>query len=93
MARSFNAQQCLIRCLCVVLALVCAFSLVIPHLHECEGVQCQVCELCSVYENLWFPAALVVTLLIIVPLHKDLKEKEDITADLSLVQLKVKLSD
>lgn len=83
----------LIGCLCVFLALVCAFCLLLPHLHEHDGLQCPVCALLSIMEGLPTPAVVlalfapILTILIllwIVPYSWKV---------CSLVQLKVKLSN
>ena len=79
--------------LCVFLVLVCAFSLILPHIHECEGAQCDFCELLRT-QRLLIPrvstvfavVAIVVALLGIV-----LEMVQGYGG--SLVSLKVKLSD
>ena len=93
MARDFQKQQHCIRCLCVILALVCAFSFLLPHIHTCDGTQCAVCALLSIREHLWFPT-LISTAIVTVAVHL-LKLVIDCKSysDDSLVELKVKLSN
>ena len=93
MARYAKLQRILIGCISVILALVCAFCLFIPHLHACEGVQCQICAVLSLYEMLWLPILTVAALLETVYLQKDLSHSNGMDTGCSLVQLKVKLSD
>ena len=93
MARDFQKQHDCIRCLCVILALVCAVSFLLPHIHACEGKQCAVCALLSIREHLWFPTltstAIVTAAVHLLKLVIDCKS----CSDDSLVELKVKLSN
>ena len=92
MAHMTKDRQQYICWLCVVLALVCAFSLLIPHLHECDGVQCSVCTLVSVLK-LWIPPATGL-LLISITILNACRDCTPMGCECcSLVQLKVKLSD
>lgn len=78
--------------LCVVLALVCAFCLLLPHLHQCEGMECPVCALVSALK-LWIPVAAGVFLLSVTVLYTCRECMAAGFESCSLVQLKVKLSD
>ena len=91
--KKFTKRHSVIYGLCVFLALVCIFCLLIPHPHECEGVQCQVCALYSACEVLWLPVAICVIYLLIQVLFCNQQQGEQINTDFSLVLLKVKLSD
>ena len=91
--KNHTKSRQLIGCLCVFLALVCAFCLLLPHLHEHNGLQCPVCALLSIMEGLSAPAVVLalfapfLTILIflwIVPYSQKVS---------SLVRLKVKLSN
>ena len=93
MVRCSKMQQIFVCCLCVILALVCAFSFLLPHIHACEGKQCAVCALLSIREHLWF-SILISTAIVTVAVHL-LKLVIDCKSysDDSLVELKVKLSN
>ena len=93
MNKSTKRPQTFFCVLCLVLSLVCAFCLLLPHFHECEGTHCSVCVLISTQKHL-LPLAkalfdLILTAVLlsgvifaIIQLHPS-----------SLVQLKVKLLD
>ena len=93
MVRCSKMQQIFVCCLCVILALVCAFSFLLPHIHACEGKQCAVCALLSIREHLWF-SILISTAIVTAAVHL-LKLVIDCKSysDDSLVELKVKLSN
>ena len=93
MARFSRGRRIFIHGLCVVLVLVCTFCLLIPHLHECDGIQCQVCALFSLYEMLWLPAAVVAVLFFTAYLRNRSAHKSSECTVFSLVGQKVKLSD
>lgn len=92
MTRIGKEGRAFICCLCVVLAFVCAFCMLLPHLHECEGVECSVCALCSALKLLILTVAGVLLVTVTV-LHTCRECKPVGFESCSLVQLKVKLSD
>ena len=93
MARDFQKQQHCIRCLCVILALVCAFSFLLPHIHTCDGTQCAVCALLADREPLWLPSiALITTVTVILYARETVADTKNCDQN-SLVRLKVKLSN
>ena len=93
MTRFSRDSRFFLRCLGVILALVCAFCLFLPHFHECEGMHCTACALFSGLEYLWLPTAMG-SVLLVCPMVLGTSPVEVIRClDLSLVQLKVKLSD
>ena len=89
----FTTSRQLFGCLCVFLALVCAFCLLLPHLHQHDGLQCPVCALLSIMEGFSAPAVVlalfapILTVLILLWIEPYLWE------GCSLVRLKVKLSN
>ena len=91
--RNFIKRRSAIYALCVFLAIVCIFSLFIPHLHECEGAQCQMCALLSAREMLWIPVLLCTTHLFVQLIFFDQCQRTQRISEPSLVLLKVKLSD
>ena len=93
MARDFQKQHHCIRCLCVILALVCAVSFLLPHIHACEGKQCAVCALLADREPLWLPSiALITTVTVILYARETVADTKNCDQN-SLVRLKVKLSN
>lgn len=93
MARDFQKQHHCIRCLCVILALVCAVSFLLPHIHTCEGTQCAVCALLADREPLWLPSiALITTVTVILYARETVADTKNCDQN-SLVRLKVKLSN
>ena len=93
MARYSKMQRMFVCCLCVILALVCAVSFLLPHIHACEGKQCAVCALLSIREHLWFPT-LISTAIVTAAVHlRKLVIDCKSYSDDSLVELKVKLSN
>ena len=93
MARDFQKQHHRIRCLCVILALVCAVSFLLPHIHACDGKQCAVCALLADREQLWLPSiVLITTVTVIVCARETVADTKNCDQN-SLVRLKVKLSN
>ena len=93
MARCSKMQQIFVCCLCVILALVCVFSFLLPHIHACEGKQCAVCALLSIREHLWFSIFISIAIVTVaVHLLKLVIDCKSYSDD-SLVELKVKLSN
>lgn len=93
MTRLSKGQQVLLCLLCGILALVCAFCLLLPHHHQCEGVQCQICALLGAYEMLWLPTTTGIVVVCVVRLLIKPDREIDTFGAISLVRLKVKLSD
>lgn len=92
MKKHAEARQ-LIGCLCVFLALVCAFCLLLPHLHEHDSLQCPVCALLSIMEGLPAPALVLALFAPILTVLILLWVESHIWDCYSLVRLKVKLSN
>ena len=93
MVRCSKMQQMFVCCLCIILALVCAFSFLLPHIHACDSKQCAVCALLADREWLWFPSiVLITTVMCILYLCKTIAASK-ICDQNSLVRLKVKLSN
>ena len=111
MARFTTSRPAFIRCLCAILALVCAFCLFWPHLHACHDTECStgilllshlhachdtecpVYILCSVLKHLWIPTTIISALFPVAILSGNPDYEARGGFSLSLVQLKVKLSD
>ena len=93
MARYSTMQRMFVCWICVILALVCAVSFLLLHIHACEGKHCAVCALLSIREHLWF-SILISTAIVTAAVHL-LKLVIDYKSysDDSLVELKVKLSN
>ena len=93
MVRCSKMQQIFVCCLCVILALVCAFSFLLPHIHTCDGTQCAVCALLADREPLWLPSiALITTVTVILYARETVADTKNCDQN-SLVRLKVKLSN
>lgn len=91
--KKFTTSRQLISCLCVFLALVCAFFLLLPHLHEHDGLQCPVCAILSIMEGLSAPAVVLALFMPILMVLILLWIKPYLWEGCSLVRLKVKLSN
>lgn len=93
MAENTKRKGTAVRCLCVILALVCAFFLIVLRFHSCEQCDCLLCALQSSYEGLWQSDAVAATFLSVILLTA-FRAFEPQSTDIStLVELKVKLSD
>ena len=89
----FTTSRRLFGCLCVFLALVYAFCLLLPHLHEHDGLQCPVCALLSIMEGLSAPAVVLALFAPILTILILLWSEPYLWEGCSLVRLKVKLSN
>lgn len=93
MARYSKMQRMFVCWICVILALVCAFSFLLPHIHTCDGMQCAVCALLADREPLWLPSiALITTVTVILHARETVADTKNCDQN-SLVRLKVKLSN
>ena len=79
--------------ICVILALVCAFSFLLPHIHTCDGTQCAVCALRADREQLWLPSIVLITAVTVIVYARETIAATKICNQNSLVRLKVKLSN
>jgi len=93
MARYSKMQRMFVCCLCVILALVCAVSFLLPHIHTCDGTQCAVCALLADREQLWFPSIILITTVTVIWYSYETVADAKICDQNSLVRLKVKLSN
>ena len=93
MVRCSKMQQIFVCCLCVILALVCAFSFLLPHIHACDGKQCAVCALLADREQLWLPSIVLITTVTVILYSCETVADAKICNQNSLVRLKVKLSN
>ena len=93
MVRCSKMQQMFVCCLCIILALVCAFSFLLPHIHACDGKQCAVCALLADREWLWFPSIVLITTVMFILYSCKTIAASKICDQNSLVRLKVKLSN
>ena len=93
MVRCSKMQQIFVCCLCVILALVCAFSFLLPHLHACDGKQCAVCALLADRERLWLPSIVLITTVTVIVYARETIAATKNCDQNSLVRLKVKLSN
>ena len=93
MVRCSKMQQIFVCCLCVILALVCAFSFLLPHIHACDGKQCAVCALLADREQLWFPSIVLITTVMFILYARETVADTKNCDQNSLVRLKVKLSN
>ena len=93
MVRSSKMQQLFVCWICVILALVCAFSFLLPHIHTCDGTQCAVCALLADREPLWLPSIALITTVTVILYSCETVADAKIYNQNSLVRLKVKLSN
>ena len=93
MVRCSKMQQIFVCCLCVILALVCAFSFLLPHIHACDGKQCAVCALLADREQLWLPSIALIATVAVILYARETIAATKICNQNSLVRLKVKLSN
>lgn len=93
MVRCSKMQQIFVCCLCVILALVCAFSFLLPHIHACDGKQCAVCALLADREQLWLPSIALIATVTVILYARETIAATKICNQNSLVRLKVKLSN
>ena len=93
MARYSKMQRMFVCWICVILALVCAFSFLLPHIHACEGKQCAVCALLADREQLWLPSIVLITTVTVIVYARETIAATKICNQNSLVRLKVKLSN
>ena len=93
MARYSKMQRMFVCCLCVILALVCAFSFLLPHIHACDGKQCAVCALLADREQLWLPSIALIATVTVILYARETIAATKICNQNSLVRLKVKLSN
>lgn len=93
MVRCSKRQQIFVCCLCVILALVCTFSFLLPHIHACDGKQCAVCALLADREQLWLPSIALIATVTVILYARETIAATKICNQNSLVRLKVKLSN
>ena len=93
MVRCSKMQQIFVCCLCVILALACAFSFLLPHIHACDGKQCAVCALLADREQLWLSSIALITTVTVILYARETIAATKICNQNSLVRLKVKLSN
>lgn len=81
------------RCLWAFLALVCILFVFLPHMHECEGMECAICALGTLFWKLLLPAVAATVLCCAAGILNCRYFLVLAQPHISLVQLKVKLSD
>lgn len=88
-----GSKRLFFRCIWVFLALVCTFCLFLPHIHECEGMECAICVLSTLFTELPLPAAATTALCCAAGILSRRRFLGWAQNRFSLVELKVKLSD